>query len=232
MVDTASHLILDNFYKSRTWLDFRLYLIYQRTTPKGTYCEHCGNLIQDEAQVIAHHKRELTPENVRDTMISLNPDNILLVHHGCHNQIHNRYGVNRHSVYIVYGAPLSGKNTYVRNNMMHGDIVVDMDMLYRAVTLNDLYNKPNSLLMNVRAVHATLIDNIRTRYGKWNNAWVIGSYADRYKREQLAHELGAVLVFCDASRDDCIRRLSVDVDRQYRRDEWCKYINEWFDRYS
>ena len=76
-----------------------------------------------------------------------------------------------------------------------------------------------------------LIDNIKTRYGKWNNAWVIGGYADKYKREKLAEDLGAELVFVEVSKDECLRRLEQDEDRRYRKDEWKKYIEKWFSEY-
>ena len=44
---------------------------------------------------------------------------------------------------------------------------------------------------NVLAVRDTLINNIKVRYGRFNNAWIIGGYADRYQREALANEIGA-----------------------------------------
>ena len=75
--------------------------------------------------------------------------------------------------------------------MHRGDLVVDMDRLYEAVSMLHVYDKPNNLFGNVIGIHNLLIDNIKTRYGKWNDAWVIGGYADRYKREKLAEDLGA-----------------------------------------
>lgn len=115
--------------------------------------------------------------------------------------------------------------------MSRGDLVVDMDQLYAAVSMLPTYDKPDNLLINVRGIHNQLVDNIRTRYGKWNNAWVIGGYADRYKREKLADDLGAELVFCDVRKDECLRRLALDAERQHRKDEWTGYICKWFEEY-
>jgi predicted kinase len=131
----------------------------------------------------------------------------------------------------VYGAPLSGKKTYVRENMHRGDLVIDIDKLYAAVSFLPDFDKPENLFGNVIGIHNLLIDNIKTRHGKWNNAWVIGGYADRYKREKLAEDLGGELIFCDVSKEECMRRLEIDKDRQYRKDEWKKYIEKWFDEY-
>jgi len=116
--------------------------------------------------------------------------------------------------------------------MGRGDIVVDMDLLYAAVSMLPSFDKPDNLLANVRGIHSLLIDNIKTRYGKWNSAWVIGGYADKYKRDKTAEDLGAELVFCDVSKEKCMRRLALDEDRQYRQDEWRGYIEKWFERYT
>ena len=167
-------------------------------------------------------------------MISLNPDNILLVCFDCHNVIHKRFGHQSfgRSVYIVYGPPMAGKQDLVQQRVQRGDIVIDMDRLYHAVSMLPSYDKPDSLLSNVRGIHNLLLDNIKTRFGKWNNAWIIGGYQDKYKREKLASDLGAELVFRDVSQEECLRRLEIDEDRRYRKDEWRGYIEKWFEGYT
>ena len=200
---------------------------------RGPRCEHCGQRVAVSSELTLHHIIELTPENVHDANITLNPVNVLVVHHACHNQIHGRFGSQMaRGVYLVYGPPLSGKTSFVREHMKRGDIVVDMDRLYAAVSMLPEYDKPDSLLSNVMAMQRALIDNIKTRYGKWHSAWIVGGYADRYRREQLADSLGAELVFCDVSQEECLSRLAIDADRQHRQDEWRKYIEKWFMEYT
>lgn len=224
----AKYNILKSFYASLIWQNFRIATIAER----GLRCEYCGELVVRAKDLTLHHIKELTPENVSDVMISLNPANILVVHHECHNKIHNRFGYQPgRNVFIVFGPPLSGKKTYVQEYMSRGDLVVDMDRLYYAVSMLPNYDKPDGLLGNVRGIHNFLIDNIKTRYGKWVNAWVVGGYADKYKREKLAEDLGAELVFCDASKNECLRRLELDEDRRCRQDEWRGYIEKWFMEY-
>ena len=225
----AKHAILQTFYASRAWTSLRMLLINER----GNRCERCHKVIARSVDLIGHHKIELTPENVRDSSISLNPSNIEIICYDCHQKEHSRFGYQTlRGVYLVYGPPLSGKTSFVREHMRRGDIVVDMDRLYAAVSMLPEYDKPDSLLSNVMAMQRTLIDNIKTRYGKWGSAWIIGGYADRYKREQLADSLGAELIFCDVSQDECLSRLALDVDRQCRQDEWRKYIAKWFMEYT
>jgi hypothetical protein len=230
----AKHAIQQTFYASSKWRTFRLNLILERKKKYGeVICEKCKKLIVDPSDIHAHHKKELTPENIMDYSISLNPELIELICHDCHDKEHHRFGYKpAKKVYLIYGPPMSGKTTFVKENMERGDIVVDMDNLYEAVSMQHRYDKPNNLLTNVINIRTLMLDNIKTRYGKWYNAWIIGGYADKFKRERLAEDIGAELVYIEATKEECYGRLEADEDRQYRIAEWQKYIDEWFDRYS
>lgn len=90
--------------------------------------------VKDHNDIHAHHKKELTPENVNDYNISLNPINVDLICHCCHDEQHHRFGHKpAKKVYIIYGSPMSGKKTFVAQNMERGDIVVDMDRLLNVI---------------------------------------------------------------------------------------------------
>lgn len=227
---------LKQFYRSKEWIVFRKLIILER----GPKCEECGKKIVESKDIIIHHIIELTKENVNDTSISLNPDNVEIVCFDCHNKIHKRFGYGYNApkkidrgIYIVYGAPCSGKTKYVLDNMERGDIVVDMDRLYQAVTLLPIYDKPNSLKQNVIAIRNQIIDNIKTRYGRFTSAWIIGGYADKYKREKLATDLGAELIYIQADKEDCLYRLKYTNDyRQEHYEEWKGYIDKWFMSYT
>ena len=226
----SRHTIIKSFLSSELWINFRLMLISER----GNKCQRCGKIIPRSIDIIGHHKIELTPENVHDYNISLNPDNVDLVCFDCHNILHKRFGYQKkgRTVYIVYGPPMSGKKQYVAERLQRGDLIVDMDRLYHAISMLPDYDKPDNLLSNVRGVYNLLIDNIKTRYGKWGNAYVIGGYADKYKRDKLVSDLGAELIFCDVSREECLGKLLVDEDRLYRQDEWRGYIEKWFEQHT
>ncbi|SMG58270.1 HNH endonuclease signature motif containing protein [Paenibacillus aquistagni] len=224
----AKFAILQSFYASKEWRTFRANLILER----GNCCERCKEVILRPVDIIGHHIIELTPENVHDHTISLNPENVELICYDCHNIEHNRFGhQGKKQVFMVYGAPFSGKAALVHQQMKRGDLIVDMDRLYEAISGLSFYDKPDNLFSNVIAVHNLLLDNIKTRMGKWNNAWIIGGHADKFKRERLANDLGADLIFCSATIDECFARLEEDEDRRYRKTEWKKYIEKWFEQY-
>lgn len=194
-------------------------------------------VIADPEDIIGHHTIELDDSNVLDHSISLNPELIELVCFDCHNKIEghflNRSKPKPRGIYLIYGPPLSGKSSYVRDNMQPGDIVVDMDSLYEAISYQPRYNKPDKLLVNVLDIQRQLIDQIKTRHGTWRSAWIIGGYADKYKREMVIKETGAEAIHIEVSKEACMMRLDGLRDgRQKQKAEWASYINKWFDTYT
>lgn len=218
---------MTNFYKSKEWINLLKVLKSERVNEQGQLiCEHCGEPIIKSYDCIGHHIIPLTEENEHDAMIALNPDNIALVHHRCHNKIHNKLSYNERYVYLVYGSPLSGKSTFVKENMETGDLVVDMDNIWQCISGCDRYVKPprlNAVAFNIRDA---LINDIKYRLGKWQSAWLIGGYPLSSERERLCKQLGAREIFIDTSYEECIERLNMCVDRN--RDEWQQYIDKWW----
>ena len=223
--------MLSSFYTSKLWCDFVRQLRQERTNEDGLLiCEHCGKPIIHKYDCIAHHIIELTEDNYTDYSISLNPDNIMLVHHACHNKIHDRLGLSYiKQVYIVYGSPLSGKSTWVRESMMQGDLIVDIDSIWECVSGCDKYIKPRRLTQNVFALRDLMLDMVKVRRGNWLNAYVVGGYPISSYRERLIQMLGAREIFIDTPKEICIERLE-NSDRP--KDDWRRYIDDWWDQYS
>ena len=137
---------LYDFYRTKKWEQFRQALINERTNKNGEIkCEECGKSIVKAYDIILHHTVELTEENHLDANISLNPNKIKLVHHRCHNLIHEKLAYTPKQVFIVYGAPLSGKSKYVKEISNIGDFIVDIDNIWQCVSGCERYIKPNRL---------------------------------------------------------------------------------------
>ena len=74
--------VLHNFYKSPAWLAAR----ELRIMSVNGLCERCG-----QVGIEVHHKERLNVENVNDSLISLNQDNLELLCRECHNREHERF---------------------------------------------------------------------------------------------------------------------------------------------
>ena len=225
---------IGNFYQSKPWINLMARLRLERVNDNGDLiCEHCGEPITRAYDCIGHHIVELNDRNVSDASISLNPDNIMLIHHRCHNKIHNKlaYGESVRRVYLVYGAPCAGKSSFVRENMEQGDLIVDVDNIWQCVSGCDRFVKPARLNSNVFVLRDTLLEQVRYRTGKWLTAWVVGGYPLTAERERLCKSLGAREIFIDTTRDECLQRLHEANDGRDV-EEWTRYISDWFDKYT
>lgn len=220
--------MLSDFYRTKEWRELIQIIRLDRAQEEGVpICACCGKPIVKAYDCIGHHIEPLTEENVYDANISLNPDNIMLVHHRCHNKLHDRLGLSyAKQVFLVYGAPLSGKTSYVTKVMRAGDMVVDMDNIWQCISGQDRYVKPQRLKQNVFALRDFMIDMIRTRRGNWLNAYVVGGYPLVSERARLIRSLGAREIYIDTPKSDCLQR----VESDNRPSEYADYIEDWFER--
>lgn len=229
--------VLHRFYCSKAWLTFRKTVIHDRSKD-GCLCEICSRMILNEEEIHIHHTPiELTEKNYMDTTISLNPDNVKMICRDCHDKEHNRFckGIKKkeYTRHIVCGPPLAGKRTYVAQHMSSGDIVVDIDKLYCAMSGMRMYDKPDNLKFNVLAIKNQIIEQIEKHYGNFKQAWIIGTYPNCVEREQLSQRLGAEIILLKPTKYECIARLEQCNDyRAQHKKAYTKYIEEWFEKYS
>ena len=217
-------LTLDTFYKSKQWESLIEQIKLDRLDASGqVICEYCGKPIIRKYDCIGHHKIELTEQNVNDYSISLNPDNVMLVHFRCHNRIHNRFDGFCQQVYLVYGPPCAGKSTWVENVCNKDDLIIDIDRIWECLCVSDKYHKPNRIKSNVFGIRDALLDQVKIRKGMWRNAYIIGTYPLKTDRDRICSLLRAREVFIFEEKAVCMDRAEDD--------NWRKYIEDWFDDY-
>ena len=225
---------LTQFYNSSEWRAFRLWLISERTNKEDgiLYCQHSGKPLLNSYDIVLHHINPLTMANVNDYSISMNPDNILIVSQQAHNEIHARFGYcAQRKVYIVHGAPCSGKTSFVMQNKGNSDLIVDIDNLWEAVT-GERYYKPNALKQSVFAMRDALLETVKTRAGNWERCWIVEGLPFAAERERKATIYGAELIHIDTNEKECLRRLYADDSRMKYRLDWERYIKDYLQRYQ
>lgn len=234
------------FYNGSDWEHCKAQVTQERLKDGALYCEHCGKIIvknfnpnakNNKGAIVYHHKIYLTNQNVNDASISINPNNIAVLHWQCHNEVHERFTggapkVER-KVYLITGASCSGKTTFVKERLQVGDIVLDIDDIWEVVSGQPRYTKPNSLKPIVFNIRNTLKDQIAKGAGTWRNAYIIESLpiatdrkceAERYK----AHNVEVITM--EATREECLNRLYADP-RGRNIKAYEEYINNYYDDY-
>jgi hypothetical protein len=225
---------LSQFYASQEWRQLRQLLIAERTNKADgiLYCQHSGKPLLNSYDIVAHHTKPLTLQNVNDYAISLNPDNILLVSQRAHNEIHARFGYcAQRKVYIVHGAPCSGKTSFVDSIKGNSDLIVDIDSLWEAVT-GKRYYKPPAVKQAVFAMRDALLDIVKTRAGNWERCFIIEGLPFKMERERRRDVYGAELIHSDTDEETCLQRLHADDSRREYAAEWQRYIADYFTRYQ
>ncbi len=217
-----------SFYNSKAWRQLRERLIVEN----NFLCADCGeSYLKDSTQLVGHHIKELTPQNINDTNISLNPANIKIICRKCHDKAHERFSFDSgQKVYIVYGSPCSGKSTYVNQMARRNDLIVDLDAIFSAISLCPYHEHPDNLKRVAFAVRDTLIEQIRLRVGFWKNAFIIGGYPRKLQREQLAQKLGAELIYIETTREQA--KATATATRGIFAAQWQGFIDEWFNAFE
>lgn len=229
-----------SFYTSRVWQSCKQQVYENKKDEFGVvHCEMCGKPLiksfnprsnDNRGSIIYHHTIELTDENYNDYNISANPELIQTLCFKCHNIEHNRFqgGKPKQKTYLIVGAVCSGKTTFVRENITAGDIVLDLDLIWQAISMQPLHSKPGEIKPIVFAVRDTILEQIKMRSGKWQNAWIITTQSRQMEIKRVADSLNAEVIYMDTPKEECLERLK---ENPQGRDItlYTKLIEEYFD---
>lgn len=198
-------------------------------------CARCGGVF-DLDELRPHHIVELTLDNIDDVNITLNPNNIEVICHNCHNAIHNRFGnaISTKNVYLVYGSPCSGKQTYVQSVATRNDLIVDLDKIHQSICICGIYDKPDATKRLAFKIKDLLLDEIKTAtpHRKWQDAYIIGTYPERYDRDEFVRLYGAELIHIATQKDECIKRACEIISRTSIRNAMIGWIENYWQRYT
>lgn len=130
-------------------------------------------------------------------------------------------------VTVVCGPPGAGKSTYVREAMEPGDLILDMDLIYRALT--DGPDKPNAILPFAAEARDAVLARL-SRRNQLRHAWIVTSAPRRADREPYIRA-GARLIMRLADPRECKRRILADPGRASDVD-WLRLVDEWWANYE
>lgn len=214
-------MIREQFYRSKAWQKFRQSVIADRLLRDGEIiCDHCGEPIVLNYDTTLHHKEEINDLTCNDPAIALNPENVMVVHHKCHNELHHRFGKYEHCVYLVYGPPCAGKSIYVRKVAGDNDLIVDLNSIHEAIC-KGLSRGTTSSAIRCRNL---LLEDIKYINGSWQNAYIIGGYPVAAERERIMADTGASPIFIDITEEEALSRTD---DKQKQ-----EFIRKWYRQYT
>ncbi len=235
-----------DFYNSDDWRHCKNQVLNERLKDGALYCEHCGKIIlkgfnpnekNNAKAVVFHHKIYLNNQNVNDASISVNPDNIAVLHWSCHNEIHERFqgGKKEKKVYLITGSPCSGKTTFVKERVAKGDIVLDIDSIWETISGQPRYVKPKAISNLIFLIRREIKNYIqRSAFDAWRNAFIIESLPRAKEREDEANKYKAFnveVITMETTKEECLQRLKENPNGRNIK-EYESYIEDYFKNYS
>lgn len=129
---------------------------------------------------------------------------------------------------VVYGAPKSGRTTYVQQHMEEQDIVYEYDILKEAITskAQGFHTNAHQLLLNIRDA---MID-----YAKWNDTgtmYIITTFISKVIMRRIKQiDVETRYVRMDTPMRTCMERLrKSDVEDKADQEQ---VIRDWYKRYG
>jgi HK97 family phage prohead protease len=132
----------------------------------------------------------------------------------------------RPRVYVVHGAPCSGKKDYVASHLGENDVVFDYDEVMAAISGRPIY-QPNSNLVSYCLDIRTLILKKALKSQDIGKTWVIATRVGDDMKSMLS-DVPTQYVHIDKPKEECFQRLEQDEQRQPIAEELRKVIEEYF----
>lgn len=140
-------------------------------------------------------------------------------------------GKNPVPITIVTGPPGSGKTTFVAKHAQWGDLVVDVDALYSALSGLPWYEKPAALLPFVLDARDAVLDRLHAQ-SEVRQAWIITSEADHAELQRMKARYNAKVLVMEVDAAECQRRIAADPRRSAVAAQWQPLIQRWWDTYT
>ena len=127
-------------------------------------------------------------------------------------------------VYLICGAPCSGKTTYALQHRKCDDLIVDVDRIYSALSGDDEHGNELYIHKVAKKLTFSLYEIVRTRSGDWNDAYVISLAATPEEIDEARSLVDAdEVIVMDTPYDICMER-SKDRPIYFK-----QIIHEWFE---
>ena len=123
------------------------------------------------------------------------------------------------------------KTTYVREHIQPGDIVIDLDLIGRALSMADKTDVPRNVERIALDIRDFLYGQISQRKLDAKRAWVIAGLPKRDQRQQLAKKLNADLIYIESTFHECYSHILHDDERKDKAMQLA-IIEKWFRDYE
>lgn len=132
---------------------------------------------------------------------------------------------------VISGPPCAGKSTFVTENALPGDIVIDMDLIASAMMVDavESHDYPDEVRQIARSARKVAVkEALRVGQVSRRNVWIVHTEPDmEWGRIYRMHNARVTVI--DPGRDECLRRLADRPSTQHVRTK--RVIDDWYSRH-
>ena len=138
------------------------------------------------------------------------------------------------NVFIVSGAPGSGKTTYVKNHKKAGDLVIDLDYICAALQLEtNAHANHDSVWRMAVCARDSLYPFIANRFGDWNDCWIVTAEARQDKLKELARMVRATdTIEINTTLAENLKQIERDKSRTLNADDFKMMAKRWHETHK
>ena len=134
------------------------------------------------------------------------------------------------AIIAVCGPMGSGKSYYVNKRKRWGDLIIDLDEIYRALGGAGGHEHPETLVPVALSVRDFLYEWIQENDPAFD-IWIITGGAKRRDRIAL-RDMGAHVIIFETCLASCMRNIGRDETRKDKLKLWEPLIKSWWDKYE
>jgi hypothetical protein len=136
-------------------------------------------------------------------------------------------------VRVICGPPGSGKTSYVQQHFARGDLILDHDAIYSALSNLPFYEKPDALLPFVLHARSSILYHLQRKpddVSGIEHVWIIDCGAQKEDRDKLRWRFHAEVIVFVTPAEVCLRR----IEKQGRGGgrDWTSIVGDWWKVYE
>lgn len=136
---------------------------------------------------------------------------------------------NSSHIFIVHGAPCSGKNYRVKQLASLSDVIIDLDAIADSITFLPAYQRLPHHFSIALAMREAAMKNIVNSFKRQYKVFVLTTKDKESELRAMKQRLNTQsTIHVETGLSECLKHLSLCPDRKHRYDEYAQLIVDYF----
>lgn len=133
-------------------------------------------------------------------------------------------------VIAVCGPPGAGKNRFIAQQFHAGDLIVDLDRIFIALSGLGQYDKPSAILPFAMSARDAVLERL-AKPSTIGRAWIATGAPLPKDRDRLERVYRAQVLVFETPPEECLRHIESDPSRKDKVQLWAPIVGDWWSAY-